>query len=60
MNIKCSYRVHKHDTRGSRGLCVSDCTTSVYQNGIFNMGIKSHDKFPEKIKILHSVVLKNS
>ena len=60
MNSKCSYHVHKYDIRGSRGLRVSYCTISVYQNGIFNMGIKSHDKFPEKIKILHSVVLKNS
>jgi len=58
MNIKYSYRVHKYDTRHSHNLYVSYCTTSVYQNGVFNMDIKSYNKLPEKIKILHSEVLK--
>jgi len=49
MNIKCSYQVHKYDTRGSHDFHVSDCT-SVYQNGVFNMDIKSYNKLPEKNK----------
>jgi hypothetical protein len=44
------YHIHKYDTRHSHGLHVSDCTTSVYDNGIFIMDIKSYNKFPEKIK----------
>jgi len=52
MNIKYSYQVHKYDTRGSHDFHVSDCTTSLYQNGVFNMDIKSYNKLPEKIKIL--------
>jgi len=59
MNIKYSYYVHKYDTRGSHDLYVSDCTTSVYQNGVFNMDIKSYNNLHEKIKILHSEVLNN-
>jgi len=56
MNIKYSYHVHKYDTRGSHDSHVSDYTTSVYQNGIFNMDIKSYNKLPEKIKRLHSII----
>jgi len=48
----------KYDTRGSHDLHVSDCTTSAYQNGVFSMHIKSYNKLPEKIKRLHSVILK--
>jgi hypothetical protein len=58
MNIKYSYRVHIYDTRGSHDLHVSYCTTSVYQNCIFNMDKKSYNKLLEKIKCLHSIVLK--
>jgi len=50
MNIKYSYHVHKYDTRDSHDLYVSDCTISVYENGVFNMDIKSHNKLPEKKK----------
>jgi hypothetical protein len=56
MNITDGYHVHKYDTRGSHDLHVSDCTTSVYQNGIFNMDKKSYNNFPGKIKRLHSVI----
>jgi len=59
MNIKYSYHVHKYDTRGSHDLHDSDCTTSAYQNGVFNMDINLYNKLPEKIKRLHSVILKN-
>jgi hypothetical protein len=37
----------------SHDLHVSDSTTSIYQNGIFNMDIKSYNILPEKIKRLH-------
>ena len=47
MNIKCSYHVHKN-IRGSRGLHISDCTTSVYENGLFNMDMKSYYKLAER------------
>jgi len=60
MNIKYISHVHKYDTRGSHVLHVSDCTTPEYQNGIFNMIIKSYNELPEKIKRLHSIILKNS
>jgi hypothetical protein len=50
MNIKFSYHVHKYDTTGSHDPHVSDCTTSVHQNGIFNMDVKSYNKLPEKSK----------
>ena len=53
MNIKYSYHVHKYDD-----LHVSDCTTSAYQNGVFNMDIKLYNMLPEKMKRLHSVILK--
>jgi len=57
MNIKYSYHVHKYVTRGSHDSHVSDCTTSVYHNGVFKMDIKSYNKLPEKIKKLHSIIL---
>ena len=50
MNIKYSYHVHKYYTGGSNDLHVSDCTTSVYQNGFFSMDIKSYNMLPEKVK----------
>jgi hypothetical protein len=50
MNIKYSCHVHEYNTRGSHDLHVSDCTTPVYLNGIFNMDKKSHNKLPEKNK----------
>jgi len=58
MNMKYSYHIHKYDTRHSHDLCVSDCTTSAYENSIFIMDIKSYNKLPEKIKILHCVIKK--
>jgi hypothetical protein len=58
MNIKYIYHVHEYDTRGIHDLRVSDCGSSAYQNGVFNMDIKSYSKLPEKIKRLHSVILK--
>ena len=58
MNIKYSYHAHKYDTRGSHDLHVADCTTSAYQNGVFNMDIKLYNKLPEKMKRLHSTILK--
>jgi hypothetical protein len=60
MNIKYISRVHKYDTRGSHDLHVSYCTTPEYRNGIFNFIIKSYDELPEKIKRLHSIILKKS
>jgi hypothetical protein len=48
LNIKHNYRVHKYDTRGSHDPHVSDFTTSLYGNGVLNMGIKLYDKLPEK------------
>ena len=36
--------VHKCDTRGSHDLHVSDCSTCLYHNGVFNMGIKLYNK----------------
>jgi len=45
MNIKYSYHVHKYYTGVSHDFHVSDCTISVYQNGIFNMDIKSYTVF---------------
>jgi hypothetical protein len=60
MNIEYSYYVHKNDNRCSHELHISDSTTSVYQNGVFNMDIKSYNKLPEKIKRLHTMILKRS
>jgi hypothetical protein len=56
MNIIYSDLVHNYDTRGSHDLHVSYCTTSVYQNCIFNTDKTSYNKLPEKIKYLHSIV----
>ena len=50
MNIKYSYHVHKYDTSGSHKLCVPDCTTSLHQNGVFDMDIKSYNKLCKKNK----------
>jgi hypothetical protein len=35
-------------------------TTPEYRNGIFNFVIKSYNELPEKIKRLHSIILKKS
>jgi len=58
MNMKYSYHIHNYDMRHSHDLHVSDFTTFVYQNGIFNMDIKSYNKLPAKIKRLHSIIIK--
>jgi hypothetical protein len=61
MNIKCSYHVHKYNTRGSHDLHVSDCTTSVYQNGVFNTDIKSYNELLKEYKsYTHLIVVKKS
>jgi hypothetical protein len=54
LNIKHNYHVHKYDTRGSHDLHISDCTTSLYEKCILNMGIKKY-KLPEKIKRFYTV-----
>jgi len=48
LNIKHNHHVHKYDNRGSHYVHVSGCTTSLYQNGFLNMGIKLCNKLPEK------------
>ena len=69
MNIKCNCHVYKYDTGGSHDLHVSGCMTYLYQNGVFNMGIKLYNKMPEKSRLhslsnfkkeLKSVLLPNS
>jgi hypothetical protein len=39
---------------------ISQIVPYLYQNGVFNMDIKSYNKLPEKIKTLHSIILKRS
>jgi len=55
MNVKYSYHIHKYNTRHSHDL---HCTTSVFEDGIFIIDIKSYNKLPERIKILHSIIIK--
>ena len=50
LDNKHNNHVHKYDTRGSHDLHVLGCTTSLYRNGVLNMGIKLYNKLPEKIK----------
>jgi len=46
--------VYKYDTRGCHDLHVSDCSTRIYHNGVFNTGIKLYNKLLEKIKFTHT------
>jgi len=50
--------VHKYDTRGCHDLRVSDCSTCLYHNGVFCMGMRLYDKLLKKSR-LHTLNIIN-